>query len=76
MVTFLQTYLKFVELDRDTQAVHCLKVDCAAVHTLMISGFLFACLPQECAKSWVLLEGRHLNEVFVMVVRVLSEIQQ
>lgn len=72
MVTFLQTYLKFVKLGRDTRAVHCLKVDCAAVHTLMISGFLFACLPQECAKSWVLLEGRHLNEVFVMVVKVLS----
>lgn len=53
MVTFLQTYLKSVKLDRDTQAVHCLKIDCAAVHTLVISGFLFARLPQECAKSWV-----------------------
>lgn len=73
MVTFLQTYLKFVKLDRDTQAVHRLKFDCAALlHTLMISGFQFACLPQECAKSWVLLEGTHLNGVFVMVVRVLS----
>lgn len=53
MVTFLQTYLKSVKLDRDTQAVHCLKIDCAAVHTLVISGFLLARLPQECAKSWV-----------------------
>lgn len=33
MVTFLQTYLKFVKLGRDTRAVRCLKVDCAAVHT-------------------------------------------
>lgn len=33
MVTFLQTCLKCVKLDRDTQAVHCLKIDCAAVHT-------------------------------------------
>lgn len=72
MVTFLQTYFKFVQSGRDTQAVRCPKIDCAAVHILMISGFLFACLPQKCAKSWVLLEGRHLNEVFVMLVRVLS----
>lgn len=53
MVTFLQTYLNFMKLDRDTQAVQCLKIDCAAVHALMVSGFLFACLPQECANSWV-----------------------
>lgn len=45
MVTSLQTYLKFVKLDSDTQAVHCLIIDCAAVHTLMVPGFLFACLP-------------------------------
>lgn len=52
MVTFLQTYLKQVKMDRDIRALYAQKTFCAsfhAPHKHQFQAFLFACLIQECS---------------------------